>query len=288
MLQHILLPATGETTDGVVFDTALAFGGGVGTHFEFLHARPDPAAAVIGMAGSGMDGGFGVALLIDTVEKEGIAAQAAARADWTRFHQLHNLETGARHDAVTTELIVEVGEEATCLIEHGRTADLVVIGRPHGGEAVALGRLQNVLRGIGRPLLIAAETCPARPLDTVVIGWKNNAAAARAVAVAMPFIARAGRVLVLTVSEEGETEIEAASSARLVALLSRHAPRVEAQHVPLGEAAAFEALMTAAVAAGAGLLVMGGYGHSELRETVFGGFTQSVLRAAPIPVLMMH
>ena len=279
MFQHILLPATGEAADGVVFDTALAFAAAAGTHFEFLHAHPDPAAAAIAMAGGGMEGGYGVTLLLETVEKEGIAAEAVARAAWARFCQTHHLEIGTRHDAVAAELIVEVGDEATGLVEHGRTEDLVIVGRQHGGEAVDLGHFQDVLRAVGRPLLIAATTCPARPLDTVVIAWKDTAEAARAVAVAMPFIARAGRVLVLSV-EEAVVEAEPASCARLVATLSRQ--------VPLGEGTAVEAMMTAAVAAGAGLLVMGGYGHSELRETVFGGFTQSALRAAPIPVLMMH
>ena len=36
------------------------------------------------------------------------------------------------------------------------------------------------------------------------------------------------------------------------------------------------------------LLVMGGYGHSRLREWVFGGVTERMLRAAPVPVLMAH
>lgn len=291
MFKHILLPATGETADATVFETALAFAEGAGTHLEFLHARPDPAASAITMAGGGLDGGYGLALLIETIEKESIAAEAAARAAWADFCRAHHLATGAQAGALTTELVVEVGEAATCLVEHGRTADLVVMGRHHGNEAVDLGRLQDVLGGIGRPLLITAATCPAKPLDTVVIAWKDSAAAARAVAVAMPFIARAGRVLVLTVGEEGATpasETESASRARLVALLSRHARQAEALQVPLHDGTAVEALMAAAVAAGAGLLIMGGYGHGQLRETVFGGFTQSVLLSAPIPVLMIH
>jgi nucleotide-binding universal stress UspA family protein len=36
------------------------------------------------------------------------------------------------------------------------------------------------------------------------------------------------------------------------------------------------------------LLVMGGYGHTRLREWVFGGFTQHALDHADIPVLMAH
>ena len=39
---------------------------------------------------------------------------------------------------------------------------------------------------------------------------------------------------------------------------------------------------------GVDLLVMGGYGRSRLRETVFGGFTRDVLLSSPIPVFMFH
>jgi nucleotide-binding universal stress UspA family protein len=38
----------------------------------------------------------------------------------------------------------------------------------------------------------------------------------------------------------------------------------------------------------ASLLVMGGYGHTRLREAIFGGFTRHVLAGADIPVLMFH
>jgi len=34
--------------------------------------------------------------------------------------------------------------------------------------------------------------------------------------------------------------------------------------------------------------VMGGYGHSRLREFVLGGVTHSVLRSMTVPVLMSH
>ena len=33
---------------------------------------------------------------------------------------------------------------------------------------------------------------------------------------------------------------------------------------------------------------MGGYGHSRVREVIFGGFTRSILNAAQLPVLMVH
>ena len=47
-------------------------------------------------------------------------------------------------------------------------------------------------------------------------------------------------------------------------------------------------MLAAASELGAGLLVMGGYGHSRVRELVFGGVTEHVIRGAKLPVLMAH
>ncbi|MBR0653669.1 universal stress protein [Plastoroseomonas arctica] len=282
MFQHILLPATGAPADAVVYATARAAGLGQPVHLEVLHVKRDPVAAAIGLAGSGMDGGYGVSLMIDTIEKDEVAAEAAARASFASFR--------AESGEATATLTVETSDEEQSLIAHGRTADLVVIGRGDGGEDVALGRMQAVLAGVGRPLLIAAAHSPRALLDTVVIAWKDTAEAARAVGAAMPFIARAGRVLVVTIGEdEAPTEPGPASAARLVATLLRHNPEVSAWHVPAGAGkTGAEALLAAATEARATLLVMGAYGHGELREMVFGGFTRSVLGGAPMPVLMMH
>ena len=46
--------------------------------------------------------------------------------------------------------------------------------------------------------------------------------------------------------------------------------------------------MAAVSAAGADMLVMGGYGHSRMREVIFGGFTRRVLAGADLPILMAH
>ncbi len=287
MFKQILLPATGDAADTVVFETALAASLGTTAHLGFLHVRQDPVTAAAGMAGDAMDGGYGVSLLMETIEHDDKVAEAAARAAFGRF------SAAPRLGLVTASLTVETGDEATRLVEHGRTVDLVVLGRARGSEAVALGRLQAVLGGIGRPLLIAGKRCPTALLDTIVIAWKDTAEAARAVGAAMPFIARAGRVVVMTVGEEAAPDSppwddSGASRDRLVATLLRHNAQVSAWRVPVGDAAPVEALLAAAAEARASLLVMGGYGHGELREMVFGGFTRSVLGGAAMPVLMMH
>ena len=130
---------------------------------------------------------------------------------------------------------------------------------------------------------------PAAPLaalpETIVIAWKAAREAARAVGAAMPLIAEAKRVLIVTVAEEiGLSDQE---GARLMTSLRWRGLDVATRHLQPDAAGAADTLLTAARDEGA-LVVMGAYGHSRLREWVFGGFTQHVLRDAEVPVLMMH
>jgi nucleotide-binding universal stress UspA family protein len=294
MFLHLLIPATGTTGDSVVFATALAVHGGSGAHLEALHARPDPVLAAVGLGGGGrMDGGAGIEMLVEAVEQDQQNMDDAVRLAWSRFCTESNLGTSQRtYDSrPRVSLAFETGDENDCLIAHGRTADLIVAGRQQGSPGASLTRLQHLLVNSGRPLLIAAATAPTSLVDTVVVAWKDTAAAARAVGCAMPFIVRAQRVLVLTVrgaAEQGDAA-NVISRDRLVATLLRHNPHVEALQATVGpDSTAAETLLELTTKARASLLVMGGYGHSQMREGIFGGFTRTVLRDAKMPVFMMH
>ena len=104
----------------------------------------------------------------------------------------------------------------------------------------------------------------------------------------MPFIAKAERVTVLSVLENAGEEDE--SCQRLVDALRWHTADVNLQRLVRDERPAPRILLEAAAGPGvaASLLVMGGYGHTRLREAVFGGFTRHVLAGADIPVLLTH
>jgi nucleotide-binding universal stress UspA family protein len=100
----------------------------------------------------------------------------------------------------------------------------------------------------------------------------------------MPFLARAKDIVVLTVDED---EGRGDDVNRLVGALAWHDFPVRAERLISGPPGAVETLLDAA-STRAGLLIMGGYGHSRLREWVFGGFTKRILAAAPLPVLIAH
>jgi nucleotide-binding universal stress UspA family protein len=170
---------------------------------------------------------------------------------------------------------------------HGRVADLLVVGRAREGEAVAMDILEAALMESRRPVLIAPAEAPQKTSDTIAIAWKDTPEAARAVAAALPFIAAAKRVIILS-AEEGDERSGQPSCERLLHALLWHNPATSVQRLQGNARPPAEIVLDEAAAAGADLLVMGGYGHSRLREVAFGGFTRHMLTKCRLPVLMAH
>ena len=162
---------------------------------------------------------------------------------------------------------------------------MLVIARPADDQGVSIDTVEAALVGTGRPVLIV----PATPLvaipETIVIAWKAAPEAARAVTAAMPLLSRAKQILIATVAEEEGLSDE--EGARLTTALGWHGLHVSTRHLRPDRLGAADTLLAAAAEQSA-LVVMGAYGHSRMREWIFGGFTQSVLHRAEVPVLMMH
>jgi nucleotide-binding universal stress UspA family protein len=119
-----------------------------------------------------------------------------------------------------------------------------------------------------------------------MVCWKETAEAARAVAAAMPLLANAERVVLAGVKEH-DTSL-ADGLADLSRQLSWHGVSARVEFMSSVAVPAGTMLMATARSYHADLLVMGGYGHSPMREIIFGGFTQSVLESADIAVFIMH
>ena len=175
------------------------------------------------------------------------------------------------------------------LVNEARFYDLFIATRPYGTDTAVADLTEAVLFGSGRATLLVppggvSEFNP----ETVVIAWRNTREAARAVSEAMPFLTRARNVVVCMIGNGEKSSIEkAAEGSDLARHLDRHGVPVQLNPVPRGRGEA-ETLLEEAALAGAGLLVMGGYGHSRLRQWVLGGMTRGVLSQAAIPVLIAH
>lgn len=296
MFKTILVPASGSDADSASFAAGLAVARRFDAHLEILHVRVDAAEAATAMAAEGATATL-VSGLIERLEGEAEARERRAKALFDRFCRAERLavaDAPPGPSAPSAEWLRETGSEPHYVTAHGQVADLIVLGRPGNGEGFTLDTLETALVDSGRPLLIpaaaadrGAKPAPMRVLpETVMIAWKPTREAARAVQAAMPLLALAKRIEIVTVAEDDETG-RGGVAARLLANLRWHGFPVSARKLkPGGEGAA--ATLLAAAANEAALLVMGGYGHSRLREWIFGGFTESALARAGVPILMAH
>jgi nucleotide-binding universal stress UspA family protein len=289
MFRYILIPATGAPTDAPVFAAALEMARRDGGHIKFLHTRPNVDTIVAAMAASDLGGGgAGLDDIIRSLETDIAGKETAAQTAFQEFCEREKVAVGSAVSgpSPSAEFVVETGDEATYLAEHGRVADLIVAGRPREGETVAFDVLEVSLLHTGRPVLIVPAVLPAQRSGTVVIAWKNKPEAARAVAAAQPLVAAAKKVIILAV-EEGSGTAEP-SCKRLRAALLWHNPNTSIERLTQDSRPCAEVVLDAAMAAEADVLVMGGYGHSRVREVIFGGVTEHVLAGAAVPVFMVH
>ncbi|APW39642.1 hypothetical protein RD110_22550 [Rhodoferax koreense] len=166
-------------------------------------------------------------------------------------------------------------------------ADLLVLGQRDPddtqGEDVPTDFVPDVMAATGKPTLLVPHAGPATEVGgTVLIAWKENREAARAVSAALPWLMRAKRVHALAYGDDAEFAL-----VRLAGYLKHHGidPVLHADR-DTGDVG--ERLLSRAADLNGQLLVMGCYHHSRLRELLLGGSTRTLLERMTLPVLMAH
>jgi len=177
------------------------------------------------------------------------------------------------------------------LARHARHSDLTLVGQPdlatHGVDDTAL--TEAAFMDSGRPaLVIPHEHAALLPPQRALVAWDGSREAARATSDAIPLLRFAEQVLVLVVDARDDGRLGDLPGSALTAHLVRHAVKAELRQVASGSASVAETLLGHAGELQADLLVMGGYGHSRLREMMLGGTTRSMLEHMTVPVLFSH
>ena len=167
-----------------------------------------------------------------------------------------------------------------------RYFDLTLVGW-ETGDTASRTVAEAVLFGSGRPVMLLPAEPDVAAFDHVAIAWDGGRVAARAVADARPILERASRVSVLTVVDEKPRARNEAGE-QLAASLREYGLDAQAVPVATGNAPLAHTLQQAAIRNGCQLLVMGGYGHSRIRDFILGGATEGVLTSLQMPVLLSH
>lgn len=175
------------------------------------------------------------------------------------------------------------------LVAMGRESNLLLLGRPGTDpENIAPAIFQAALHECARPVLIAPPHPGPRPMSSVVVAWNGSAPAARAVRYALPFLTRAEKVMILVAGVAPDT----VGTPFLVRMLGRHGIAATVETMDPGDVsgrARGRALLDYTREKGAGLLVMGSYGHGGLSNFLgLGGATSKVIASCPVPLLLAH
>ncbi|MGZ9020366.1 MAG: universal stress protein [Rhodoplanes sp.] len=220
-------------------------------------------------------------------EEENAEAARQSRELFESFMQEHGVSRTRQPQNAPTYGWVDEAPEGDSFIGHrGRVFDLIVIGRPSDDpRGPHMSTFEAGLFESGRPILLAPPMPPAHVGRNVLIAWNCSTEQARTTAFAMPFLARAEQITILTI--EGVT-VPGPSAEELAANLKLHGIAADTIALKGDNRTAGSVILDRARALGCDLVVKGAYTQSRLRQLIFGGTTRHILTHAELPVLTAH
>lgn len=268
ILLHIHEDSGQESRMQAAFDITRATGG----HIICLQVTPMPDYVLADVYG----GSYILPVEIDMIRE---------REEQAKTH----VEARMEREGVAWDWRHSDGDVVQCLLSASRLADAIVVTLPKQGR-----------RAIGDPLPIVADlaissrapilavpqgsggfSCQGRAM----VAWDGSHEAAMALCAAKPLLALASVVHVVTVEEKTKRDFPPIDASEY---LSRHGIASEIHEWPRKGRTVEEALAAAAAELNADWIAMGAFGHSRLRETIFGGVTRYLLGEARVPLLLAH
>jgi nucleotide-binding universal stress UspA family protein len=230
------------------------------------------------------------------------AIMGGVPADWIDAQRIESnriaeaaiagFETTAQRVGVSAEhrvLPATVAGAAEMFARAARRFDLAVVSqtepdRPAPEELI----IEAALFDSGRPVVVVPYIQKGGlKLDRVMVCWDGSRTAARAIADALPLLQRAKSVDVVVIAT-GRFKTDEIAGADIAEHLSRHGLTIDVKRVVAVDTDVPNTILSYAADNSTDFLVMGGYGHSRLREFVLGGATRGILSSMTVPVLMAH
>ena len=283
----ILVPVAGAGRDRFALATAFAAAKPFNAHVVALFVHADPREAVpYGELPLSPDI---VQDLIDTAADLENASSKSARSTLATMAAEAGIRiVGApqKSDGVTVSYDEVTGHLPKALDRDALLCDLVVFPpiRETDDSEVQDGFIRTLTK-LERPVLLSAEKPPVEIGRKVAVGWDGGVACAHALMSALPYLEKAEAIEILTVQNGSHQGSGAESVAGYLAL---HGLSCTQRVLARGERSVAEVLLETAANDGCDMLVAGGYGHSRLMESIFGGVTEHIVSHPKIPVLMVH
>lgn len=222
---------------------------------------------------------------VELIELQREENSKAAKGAVSRF------EAAAKQAGVAAEtriLDATFGGAATLFARIARRFDLAVVGQAQREYGVSEElMIEGALFESGRPVIVVPYIQKrGLTLERVLACWDGGRTSARAIGDAMPILERARSVDIVIVAEERKND--EITGANMSEHLTRHGIAVNVKRIAKGNLTIEDAILSYAADSGADFMVMGGYGHSRLREFILGGVTRGILATMTVPVFMSH
>jgi nucleotide-binding universal stress UspA family protein len=270
--------AMGATQDDAELDRAVAICQGFGAHLSVLvlGIAPPPPASPYGVVSNDIWAGE---------IREG-QSEAQARADAVKAKL-----DGTGLSVTVESQYIDRGTVATLAARFARYSDLTLITPQAAGfELLQTWVMNGALFESGRPILLLPNASVGfPPAKRVMIAWDASVEASKAVRDAIGLMCKAEEVHAVLIDPVPSFEGHGPEpGADLAAYLARHGINATVHRLPREGKETGDVLRRAAGDIAADLIVMGGFGHSRLRERIFGGTTTNMMKEASVPVLMAH
>jgi nucleotide-binding universal stress UspA family protein len=279
-----LLTVVGDGNAGPVLDTALLAAQCFNSHIVGLHSLTTEYAVVFGG-----EMGFSISSEVDrTLEREGHERRDQARRLFRDFMNAKGVPLDpvpVGHNGPTASWREEDGRQNAVVGMIGRVFDLIVVEQPEKLASIAEATLEDALFESGRPVLMVPKRSLPTLGEVVAIAWNGSTETAVTVAMGMPFLKQARRVVVVTVGPQHMPE-PGPEGEELARTLEQHGMDVSVRTAYGRQKAQGESFLKEAMAAGADLLLKGAYTQSRIRQMIFGGGTRHIIMEAQLPVLM--
>ena len=279
-----LLAVIGDGNAGPVLDTALMAAQRFDSHIVGLHSLTTEYAVVFGG-----EMGFSISSEVDqTLEREGHERRDQARRLFRDFMNAKGIPiepVPPGYNGATASWREEDGRQNAVVGMIGRVFDLIVVEQPEKLASIAEATLEDALFESGRPVLMVPKRSLATIGEVVAIAWNGSTETAVTVAMAMPFLKQARKIVVVSVGPQHMPE-PGPEGEELARTLERHGMDVTLRTAYGRQKAQGESFLKEAMAAGADLLLKGAYTQSRIRQMIFGGGTRHIIMEAQLPVLM--
>ena len=276
MIKDIIVNLSVTKNDSTVGNYAVSVAAALQAHLTGIAFIYDP---VVPISGTGY-------IPADVIESQRADNETAAEAAIKDFTTTTDRAGISAEPQMLTASLTGAGDQFARM---ARRFDLAIVGQAQP-EMSTMEQIigETTLFESGRPMIMVPYIQKA-PFKTgnVMICWDGSRTAARAVADAIPILGKSSRIEIVSVtSERGKKdEIEGVDIGQH---LARHGLKVDVHRISKGNIDVADALLSHAADSAADLMVMGGYGHSRLREFVLGGVTRSIFQSMTLPVLLSH